>query len=196
MQLQPVGPGTQAESLSRLRPGAGRACEPQGLRGEAGAVGQVLVPRAASSLVAAGPKPQAGLPEREGVWAGGALIALSRRPPWWLGCGSQAPPPTHPFRAGCQGFHSVTQILPIQGNSCPLTQLLADSTQVKWSTAEAHAAYRVSWPSWASNSSEAQPASTGGHAKCLVRVHRKEEGRLGTWFQVSQGKNGGAGIRT
>lgn len=110
-------------------------------------MGQVLVPRAASSLVAAGEKPQAGLLEREGVWAGGALILLSRRPPWrWLGCGSQAPPtapPPNSFRDGCQGFHRVTQILPIWGNSCPFTQLRADSAQVKWSTAEAHADYLV-----------------------------------------------------
>lgn len=52
-------------------------------------------------------------------------------------------PPPHPLGAGCQGFHCVTQILPIQGNSCPLTQLLADSIQVKWSTAEAHVDYLV-----------------------------------------------------
>ena len=47
--------------------------------------------------------------------------------------------PTPPsFGAGCQGFHCVTQILPIQRNSCPPTQLPADSIQLKWSTREAH----------------------------------------------------------
>lgn len=48
-----------------------------------------------------------------GAYAGGALILLSRRPQrGWLGCGSQ-PPSHHPFGAGCQGFHRVTQILSI-----------------------------------------------------------------------------------
>lgn len=60
---------------------------------------------------------------------------------WQPGTSHSLPP--HPFGAGCQGFHRVTQILPIQGNSCPLTQLLADSIQVKWSTAEAHVCYLV-----------------------------------------------------
>lgn len=49
----------------------------------------------------------------------------------------------HSFGAGCQGFHHVTHILPIQGNSCPFTQLLAGSIQVKWSTGETRVDYLV-----------------------------------------------------
>ena len=60
----------------------------------------------------------------------------------WQPGASHRPPPTS-FRDGCQGFHRVTQILPIRGNSCPFTQLRADSAQVKWSTAEAHEDYLV-----------------------------------------------------
>lgn len=98
------------------------------------------------SRVAAGEKPGAGLPERErpglevpfscclGDHPGGRWDVAARDLPF---------PAPHRFGAGCQGFHRVTQILPIQGNSCPLTQLLADSIQVKWSTAEAHVRYLV-----------------------------------------------------
>lgn len=49
----------------------------------------------------------------------------------------------HSFGAGCQGFHHVTHILPVQGNSCPFTQLLARSIQVKWSTGETRVDYLV-----------------------------------------------------
>lgn len=54
-----------------------------------------------------------------------------------------SPLPPHSFGAGCQGFHCVTHILPIQGSSCSLTQLMADSIQVKWSTGETHVDYLV-----------------------------------------------------
>ena len=60
----------------------------------------------------------------------------------WLGYGRQAPAPLS-FGAGCQGFHCVTQILPIQRNSCPPTQLLGDSIQLEWRPREAHVGYLV-----------------------------------------------------
>lgn len=54
--------------------------------------------------------------------------------------GMGQPPPAHSFGAGCQGFRHVTDILPIQGISCPFTQLLAGSIQ---STGETHVDYLV-----------------------------------------------------
>ena len=62
------------------------------------AVGKVPIPRAAPSLVEVGETARAGLQQGAGAWAGGALILLSRRPPWrWVGCGRQALPHPHPL---------------------------------------------------------------------------------------------------
>lgn len=126
-----------------------------------------------------------------GDWRGlrwGALTLLSGRPLWrCLGWGSQPPP--HSFGAGCQGFHHVTDILPIQGNSCPFTQLLAGSIQVKWSTGGTRVDHLVPNETTAGPLGQALVLVTAGicwgpgtmpSAVSAFTVSRRKDGALGS----------------
>lgn len=58
--------------------------------------------------------------------------------------GDVTAPLSNHFAAGCQGFHCVTQILPIRGDGGPHPyQLLADFIQVNWSTGDTPVDYLV-----------------------------------------------------
>lgn len=94
------------------------------------------------SLVVAGEKPGLASGRQEGPGLGVPSSCCREATVEVAGRWQPASLP-HSFGAGCRGFHHVTHILPIQGNSCPFAQLLAGSIQVKWSTGGTRVDYLV-----------------------------------------------------